>query len=166
MIEIALTKNQTAFIDDVDVEFVSSFKWYAKKGVRDKTFYVARNIPKPDGTQRTVLLHKELWKEWGLPECELDHRDRNGLNNQRTNLRQATRSQNCANRRRLCNNASGFIGVDFDRKADKFKARIRVDSKTHFLGYYVTAEDAARAYDQSARTSFGDFASLNFPEAK
>ena len=92
----------------------------------------------------------------------VDHINHNGLDNRRPNLRLATRSQNAANLGPYANNTSGYKGVDFNR--GKWRARIREGGVRYFLGYFETAEDAARAYDTKAHELFGEFASLNFPE--
>ena len=89
----------------------------------------------------------------------VDHIDHNPLNNQRANLRIATRSQNQANRRRQKNH---FIGVRPHRH--RFKAYLVVDGKQKHLGSFATAEAAARARDTEALRAYGEFAALNFQQ--
>src|SRR5262249_11741106 len=89
-----------------------------------------------------------------------DHKDHHGTNNQRENLRPCTPSQNFANGRyRL--GASGFRGVRELRKTSRWRASIG----TQELGTFATAEEAAHAYDAVAIKHYGDFATLNFPDA-
>lgn len=94
---------------------------------------------------------------------QVDHIDRNGLNNRRSNLRFATPSQNMYNASSP-GNSTGFRGVEKVRGASRFNARIRVDGERFHLGSFPTAEDAARAYDAKAAEAHGEFAVLNFPE--
>lgn len=94
---------------------------------------------------------------------QIDHRDNDGLNCRKYNLRSATPSQNQQNRK-ANKNPTGFKGVDFHpwllRK--RYSARIKLNGHRVFLGYHLTAEEAARAYDTKARELFGEFACLNF----
>ena len=78
-------------------------------------------------------------------------------------LRLASHAENTRYRRNHRNNTSGFRGVSFHRAGDKWQAQIRVDGRLTHIGYFATAEDAARAYDDAARKHYGEFARLNFP---
>jgi len=91
----------------------------------------------------------------------VDHRNGNGLDNRRANLRPATKSQNGANRLIAASNKSGFKGVDL--KKGRWRAQIKVVGSKIHLGYFDLAEEAARAYDMAAIEAFGEFATLNFP---
>lgn len=94
---------------------------------------------------------------------EIDHRDRNGLNNQRSNLRWATKAQQRCNQALRRDSKTGFKGVNLVR-GKYWSATIRANNTTFYLGYFATAEDAARAYDAKARELHGDFAYVNFPD--
>jgi len=90
-----------------------------------------------------------------------DHKNRNGFDNRRPNLRSATNSQNVANCARK-KNKHGYKGVFKNYK--KFGAYIRVNGKPIFLGNHENALAAALAYDKSAIQHFGEFAVLNFSQ--
>jgi hypothetical protein len=104
-------------------------------------------------------MHRELLQ--ALTGTLVDHEDGNGLNNQRGNIRIASRSQNMFNRRLNKNNASGFKGVE--KCGNRWRARIRFDTRSFHIGLFREKETAARAYDDSALILFGEFAGLNFP---
>lgn len=104
------------------------------------------------------LLHKGRW-----PEGELDHDNRDASDNRIDNLRESSRSGNCANRQRW-GMTSKYRGVHFHRKCQKYQSAIRVHGRTKYLGVYADPEEAAKAYDKAAVAAFGEFASLNFPE--
>lgn len=86
----------------------------------------------------------------------VDHKNGNGLDNRRSNLRIATASLNGANRKNQGNNSSGFKGVDF--KKGKWRARIAHKKKRYELGFFATKEEAAAMYMQAAQAFFGDYA--------
>lgn len=155
MKEIQLTQGKVAIVDDADYDWLSQFKWYTYK--HRNTWYAVRNIPPTNGKRSKIKMHQVIC------EKNCDHKDGNGLNNQRTNLRAATASQNQHNRRISKNNTSGLKGVTLDKRRNKWMARIVFNGKSKFLGLFATRAEAGRAYDQAARELYGEFAALNFP---
>jgi hypothetical protein len=155
MKEIPLTQGKVALVDDQDFENLSKHKWYALE--YDHTFYAARNVTGADGNQTRVRMHRELL---GLtdPEIEGDHKDCDGLNNQRHNLRKASRADNKRNTRKRTDNTSGFKGVCWDKQNNKWRAMIRVGGKLLNLGRYQSAEDAQSVYWEAAKKFHGEFA--------
>lgn len=151
---IPLTQGLVALVDEEDYDIVRVHKWLAHRDGR--TFYAERAVAREGGRQRTVRLHTFL-TGWPL----VDHRNGDGLDNRRANLRPATKSQNSANRPIGRNNSSGFKGVD--RNKGQWRAQIRVSGTKFHLGYFDSAEAAAGAYDLAAVEAFGEFATLNFP---
>jgi len=149
--EILLTKEYKAIVDDDDYEILSKFKWSARESGR--RVYASRH------PGRTMHMHREIL---GAPkDMDVDHIDGNGLNNQRSNLRLATRSQNMGNSKKHVDNSSGAKGVTWSRDKKKWEARIRCGHRRMHIGYFANIEDAAHAYDAKARELFGEFARLN-----
>ena len=110
------------------------------------------------------LAHRVIWV-WmtgGLPDDCIDHINRDVLDNSWMNLRQATRSQNQANRSAYNGSASRYLGVS--RRGDKWSARITANYRDDHLGTFLTEMDAAKAYDAAAVRLHGEFANLNFPK--
>lgn len=91
---------------------------------------------------------------------QVDHINRNRLDDRRENLRFVTREGNMRNRGALKNNKSSYKGVWLE---DKWRACIRIDGHTKHLGSFETAEEAASAYDKAACEAWGEHAALNFP---
>jgi hypothetical protein len=152
MREIALTQGKVALVDDEDFELVSQWKWCVLRG--KYTWYAVRGCA--DG--KSVLLHREiLGLSAGMGDY-VDHKDGDGLNNQRSNLRIATQSQNNANARNRLNVSSPYKGVCWDKARNVWMARI----SEIFLGRFSSEEDAARAYDEAAVERFGEYARTNF----
>lgn len=91
------------------------------------------------------------------PVSEVDHRNKNRGDDRFANLREATRSQNCANRGVFKNNKAGIKGVDLTPAG--WRARIRKDGQLRHIGYFPTSADASAAYQQEAQKVHGEFAS-------
>jgi len=107
-----------------------------------------------------MLMHRVIMD---CPEGkEVDHKDFNTLNNQRSNLRVCSTSQNCQNRRKSAVNTSGYKGVVLDKRYNKWVTRIKKDRKMIYLGSFKDKEVAALVYDNAARQIHGEFAKLNF----
>lgn len=153
--KIVLTQGKAALIDGEDFEWLSQWKWRYDKG------YAVRSASDANGKQYTVFMHRLIAN---TPNgLDTDHVDRKGLNNQRSNLRHSTRSQNMMNTSMQTNNTSGFKGVSWHTPAGKWQAKIRQRGKQKHIGYFASAEKAARAYDEAAKMFVGEFARLNFP---
>lgn len=95
---------------------------------------------------------------------QVDHINGNKLDNRKSNLRICSHSENLRNQRKPKDNKSGFKGVSWHKGAKRWCAEIRSNGKRHHLGYFDTAEDAAKAYDIAATLIHGDYARLNFPK--
>ena len=94
-----------------------------------------------------------------------DHVNGNGLDNRRVNLRPATRSQNGGNRRKAVATGSRFKGVTpYIGHPGRWLAYITLNKSKRHLGIFDDEAVAGRAYDDAARSLFGEFAALNFPE--
>jgi len=92
---------------------------------------------------------------------EVDHENRDRLDNQEDNLRYATRQQQCMNSSLSSKSTSGLKGVCFDKSRGKWVATIKKDGCAHNLGRFPTALEAAQAYDRKAVELFGEFAATN-----
>lgn len=157
--EVRLSRGMHALVDPEDYDRVVAMgAWCADPAKR--TFYARKNLYTPGTRKLTPLLMHTFITGWSY----VDHINGNGLDNRRSNLRQATAFQNMANKRRYRNNTSGFKGVTRNTGTGRpWRAAIKVYNKGHHLGYFDTPEDAARAYDAAAIQHFGEYARPNFP---
>jgi hypothetical protein len=160
---------RVALVDDADYELAMQYRWNVQErtrpnGRRDMGPYAFTSVPRDDGRNRIVWMHRLLMP--GV--AQVDHEDTYGLNNQRSNLRPATGTQNQGNRRkaRLHDGravSSRWKGVGWFKPAGRWRAYMTQHGHHKHLGYFTDEEDAARAYDAAAREFFGEFARLNFP---
>lgn len=149
-----------AIVDESDGETIGRYRWNVLRA--SNTFYARANMKDVHGVWRVVYMHHLV-----LPlsaEKKVDHKNRNGLDNRRSNLRYSSTSQNTSNSGPRCDSASGFKGVFWCHQTQAWRSEIRPNGGYIYLGRFNTPEDAARAYDAAARKHFGEFAYLNFPE--
>lgn len=95
-----------------------------------------------------------VWHHANWPKHDLDHIDMNKTNNRITNLREATRSQNFANKLKQANNTSGYKGVCWSKAAGKWQVRVGKE----YVGLFETVEEGSAAYLRRATERFGEFA--------
>lgn len=131
MKQIPLTQGKYALIDDADFDEVSKYSWcfarYAIGRVKGKN----------------QLMHVFLMgKKEGV---EIDHINRNKLDNRRENLRYVNRSENMLNTDLRSTNKTGFTGVSFDKFRGKWRSTIKLNYKQHMLGRFDTPEEAHSA---------------------
>ena len=149
---IPLTQGKFAMVDDGDYEELAKHKWHFK--VKDGAI---RNITIAKGKQKKIYMHRIVMEMAGIviPVGKIvDHHDRDKCNNQRSNLRLATNTQNQWNSKISSKNTSGAKGVCQDK--GRWRADIRLDGKRKFLGYFPTKEEAVARYREEANTHYGE----------
>ena len=153
MIEIFLTKGKSTMVDSEDYELVSQYNWYASESEKGR-FYA-----KSYSNGKRLFLHRVLMN--ASKGYEVDHINRNTLDNRRKNLRVCTSSQNSQNISSHKDSTSQHKGVNWDASRKKWKSRIFVGQKEMFLGRFYYEHEAAQAYNEAAIKHFGEFACLN-----
>jgi hypothetical protein len=146
---IKLTKDKITLVDDEDYEELSKYKWHAVRKYGNK-YYAVRTYNK-----RPIQMHRVIMK---TPlNLVVDHLDGNPLNNQKSNLRNCTASDNAQNIR----NRDGYQGVHWCSTHHKYLCYISIKGKSIHLGYFITEEAAALAYNEAALKYYGSQAKLN-----
>ena len=147
---IPLTQGKIALVDDEDYSSLASRKWHY-----NVSGYACGNM-----MGKRVFMHRELIK--ATVDLEVDHINGDTLDNRKSNLRLCTHAENMRNRKMQKNNTSGYKGVYWGKKINKWRSKIRHNWVVIALGDYETAEEAARVYDAAAIKLFGPFAKTNF----
>jgi len=156
MREIKLNHGKVALVDDADFDWLNQWKWIAEQGVSG--IWYARRTSYETGKKKSVRMHRQLTNN-AYPI--VDHADRNGLNNQRYNLRSATYSQNIANSKTMKDSKSGLKGVHWHKPNKKWIAKIRIHGKDKHIGCFEDKHQAAKAYEIAAKEAFGEFARIS-----
>jgi hypothetical protein len=159
-VSISLTQGKTALIDEEDFLAVSQYKWAAINAQGGRWYAMAYHSYE-GGKQRQLLLHRFIMQP--PDDVLVDHINGNGLDCRRSNMREATHTQNMRNRRKnTAPSSSRFKGVCF--KANRWEVSINTDDGPHYIDRFEDEEEAAHAYDSAARHFHGAFARLNFPD--
>lgn len=162
MKKLIISKKYEVLLDDEDFERINSFRWYIRhmKSKYKEYFYAVRSI-NIDNKCKWVLMHREVMHP---KDNEIvDHKDFNGLNNQKSNLRICSKSQNAQNSRynRKLNLpkgvTAGMVVSSSGKKYYFFKAQIVVNNKAIYLGNFKTVLEAQLAYNKTAEEYHKDF---------
>lgn len=146
--QIELTQGKVAIVDDDDFEYLSQWKWH----------YTAQGYAARRSSDRIILMHRQLIST--ADGMDTDHANGNKLDNRRSNLRPATRSQNLANRPSL-RGRSEYKGVSWHEARKKWAAHYYLGGESHYIGLFVSEQEAAAAYDEAAKRVYGEYAYLN-----
>lgn len=153
---IPLTMGQVAIVDADDFERLNRFNWFAIWSKYTKSFYARRKE-----NRKSLSMHQEIIE---CPKGQVvDHKNHNTLDNRKENLRPATRSQNNCNRAHQSSNRSGYVGVNWYPKYNKWVARVVQNGRRVLVGYFASIEDAVAARDRAATEYYGEFAFVNNP---
>ena len=145
-----------ALVDDKDFLELSNYQWYLDSNGYPRT-------PTRDNPDRKMIMkriHRMIIKPKSKKEI-IDHINGNLLDNRRANLRIVNDQQSSFNRGLEIRNKSGFKGVAWNNQRNKWQAKIEINDKKIYLGFFYDKQEAALAYNEAAQKYFGEFARLN-----
>ncbi len=153
--KIPLTHGKFAIVGPRDYTYLMQWKWMCS----DKGYAIRRAYLTPTESVQ-IAMHRLILERMGYKNfVQTDHKNRNRLDNCRSNLRPATVRQNQQNHKRRSDNTSGYMGVGWHR--GQWRARITVNGKLIDLGYFDNVKEAAKVRNAAALKYHGDFATLN-----
>ena len=155
--EVPLTQGKVAQIDDEDWPLVAPYRWYAIRSTDGRRWYAVAVPPGGRNRARLKMHNLIMGTKW------VDHRDGDGLNNRRANLRKSSNAQNQQNTASR-GGTSRFKGVSWNKRRGKWIVRISVNGKELYGGYFPDEISAALHYDELAKKHHGEFARLNFAD--
>lgn len=150
MKKIILTRDKIALVDDEDYDKINKYQWHCAVTMKGSYSAESRINGKLIKMHRFILNVKE----------EIDHKDNDCLNNQKSNLRICTRSQNMANTSSR-GGTSKYKGVYWNKDMNKWAAQIKFNYNAFVIGFYKDENKAALMYNKWAKFHFGEFAKLN-----
>lgn len=159
MKEIPLSQGRVALVDDEDFDRLRIFKWFAAQVRNSHLCYAVRRLPKGSKRQQ-ISMHRELVQ--ATSNRFVDHKNGNGLDNRKTNLRICRSGQNVSNSKLWKTNHSGYRGVSWKKDRKKWAVEITHNWKQITLGDFTSRHVAALVYDLWALDLRGEFARTNF----
>ena len=156
---IQLTRGYLALIDADDLVALSSTNWFADLQLTSRQVRAVRSsTPDEHGKQQKIYMHRQLMNP--TADQQVDHRDQHRflvyriVDNRRQNLRNVTKSQNQANQRPQVGCSSRFKGVYWHKPTEKWLAKIVVNRRQSYLGYFTNESEAALAYNTAHQLYF------------
>lgn len=128
-----------AFVDDADFDLVSKYKWHSHEGYAMTNMYIDKK------TTLVRMHHLIMGKSKGL---DVDHINRNRADNQRSNLRIVTRSENLRNGVNSLN-TSGVRGICWHKSAQKWCVEFKINKKKIYLGLFTDIKEASTTLDKA-----------------
>ena len=162
MAYITLHDGTEVLVDDEDLPDLARYRWTATHRPNGR-IYAYRQHRDEHGKYRSTYMHRQITA--APPGFDVDHVNGNTLDNTRANLRVCTRAQNIANASKTRGN-SIYKGVHQLAVSGKWKASIRANGRNHHLGHFDSEVAAAQAYDEAARALHGEYAKVNFDQAR
>lgn len=155
MKKIKLTQGMFALVDDMDFEYLNQWKWHYNKGRGQGRAQRSTSRKSIEG-KTSIFMHRIIMN---VPkDMQIDHKNGNGLDNRKENLRVCTNMENNRNKGIARKNTSGVTGISWNKNYEKWHTYIKINNKFIFLGYFGDKEIAIQIRKQAEKQYFGEFA--------
>ena len=162
---LPLSQNKFAIVDADDYDRLNKYKWCLSRTPHTNYAMMRTKGKRVKGKRvkrKTIMMHRFIMN--APHHLLVDHRNHNGLDNRKQNLRLCNHAENSRNRRPFNIKGSRYKGVSWDKGRKVFIACIYCNGKNYYLGRFKSEIAAAKAYDRKAKELFGEYAFLNFPD--
>jgi hypothetical protein len=128
-----------ALVDEMDYPLAIQWRWTAaiKNHLGEDQYAMTWDAE----AKRSILMHRMIMGRVRGDRTVVDHKNGNGFDNTRSNLRVCTQAQNMQNQRKRCGTTSRFRGVT--RRRGRWIAQAKLAGEVHYLGTYDLEEQAA-----------------------
>lgn len=157
---IPLTQGRVTIVDAADYDWLIGWDWFAARSKTMNKYYAMRHSDTDYGKRFSIRMHREILGLSLFDGNMGDHRNGDTLDNRRSNLRIVTPLQNALNAGLRKDNSSGYKGVHWNPKANRWRSRISVSGKRVLLGDFLNPEDAYVAYCEAAKLYHREYARL------
>jgi hypothetical protein len=153
---VNLSKGKFAIIDIEESDLVNQYKWCINDK-QNNNYAIATKVI--DNIRHSKRMHRVIMRVTD-PSIIIDHINHNGLDNRRCNLRITTHQKVTVQSQVSNNKNTKHKGISFHKPSNKWRARISINGKTTYLGYYINEIEAAYAYEKKAIELYGEFAHI------
>lgn len=125
------------YIDSGDAPKCSQYTWRVKQN--NNTYYAYTSIRKSDGSYFTTTIHRLIMFDNPIEsdsDIMIDHINRNGLDNRRSNLRYCDNRKNQWNSRVSSSNTTGYTGVSYTAPLNRYLAQMKLPDGTFLWKSY------------------------------
>lgn len=147
MKKLRIGRSHFVLIDNSDFERLSQYKWAMYQGYAAREMVVSVN-PR---VRKIIKMHREIL---GFPDFDIDHINRNKLDNRKLNLRKTNKSANGHNRGAQINSKTKIKGVCFDTRTNKWRAYLTINKKQVYSHLFKDQQQATLARQQAERVYY------------
>ena len=142
---IPLTRRLSAMVDDEDYDRISRHRWYANP---QRNTHYARRTPTLNGKKISILMHREVMGLTVGDNQMIDHINRDGLDNRKSNLRFCDCVVNARNAWLQRNNTSGCKGVCWNKRSKMWQVQGTIKGVRKYCGLYSDLQEAKEVYEK------------------
>ena len=141
-------KDEEFYFDLEDYDVIKSYCWYVHIGRRGYKSVISTRSDQIIKLCNTIM----------NTDKQIDHKNRNTLDNRKSNLRICIQENNTKNKSLQCNNTSGIAGVSWHKDTNKWAVRISINNKEKHIGVFESFDEAVLIRLKLELKYYGEFA--------